>query len=115
MELLSKTQDEVWNFFKKLAWATYEFDQAKQNFGYPTHGESVFPVSPYPQNHFLDSHDPSYSCVSPIVCDYCESSAPEACDCPYRAYVDAISASVEKKINALIDKMIENMKLRIAE
>ena len=27
--LLSKTQDEVWNFFVKLAWDTYEFEQAR--------------------------------------------------------------------------------------
>ena len=25
--LLSKTQDEVWTFFNKLAWDTYEFEQ----------------------------------------------------------------------------------------
>jgi len=27
--LLSQTQDKVWNLFEKLAWDTYEFNQAK--------------------------------------------------------------------------------------
>jgi len=40
--LLSKTQDEVWDFFEKLAWDTYAFEQANENSKYPTHGESVF-------------------------------------------------------------------------
>ena len=26
---LSKTQYEVWDFFEKIAWDTYEFNQAK--------------------------------------------------------------------------------------
>ena len=42
--LLSKTRDEVWNFFEKLAWDTYEFEQARNNFGYPTRSDYVFPV-----------------------------------------------------------------------
>jgi len=46
--LLSKTQDEVWNFFEKLAWDTYKLKQAQKNFGYPLHSESVIPISPYP-------------------------------------------------------------------
>ena len=54
--LLSTTQDEVCDVFKKLAWDAYAFDQAKSNFGYPPHSESVFPVRPYPQDHFLDSY-----------------------------------------------------------
>ena len=37
IELLAKTQDEVWNFFEKLAWNTYAFEQARNNFRYPTH------------------------------------------------------------------------------
>ena len=28
--LLSKTPDEVWDFFEHLAWETWEFDQAKE-------------------------------------------------------------------------------------
>ena len=39
--LLSKAQDEVWNFFEKLAWDTYKLKQAQKNFGYPLHSESV--------------------------------------------------------------------------
>ena len=39
---ISKTQDEIWDFFKKLPWDTYEFEQAKNNFGYPTSNEFVF-------------------------------------------------------------------------
>ena len=50
-----------------------------------------------------------------VFCDYCESSNHDAYNCPYRAYVDAICASVEKKINELINKMVETMKERIAE
>ena len=53
--------------------------------------------------------------MSPVLCDYCESSNHDACNCPYRDYVDAPRASVEKKINELTDKMIENMKKRIAK
>lgn len=113
--LLSKTQDEVWNFFEKLAWDTYEFEQAKNNFGYPLHSESVIPVSPYPQDHFINSHDPSYSCVPPVWCDYCESSAHDACSCLYRDYFDAQCASVEQRLNALTHKVLETMKKRITE
>jgi len=51
--------------------------------------------------------------MSPVLCEYCDSSDHSTCNCPYRAYVDAICASVEKKINELTDKMIENMKMRI--
>jgi len=45
--LLSKTQDEVYDFFEKLAWDTYEFEQAKETFRCPTHGEYVFHGNPY--------------------------------------------------------------------
>jgi len=31
---LSRTQDEFEIFFEKLAWATYEFEQAKGTFGH---------------------------------------------------------------------------------
>ena len=72
--------------------------------------ESIFSVSPYRQDHFIDSYDPSHSYVPPVLCNYCESSNHDACNCPYRAYVDAKCASVEKTINDMTDKMIENMK-----
>jgi len=65
--LFTKTQDKVWDFFEKLAWDTYEFEQARNNFGYPTHSEFVFPVSPCPQDPFIDSHDSSRSYL-PSVC-----------------------------------------------
>jgi len=53
--------------------------------------------------------------MSLVLCDYCESSDHDVLTCPFRAYIDATCASVEKKINELTDKMIENMKVRIAE
>ena len=72
--LLSKTQDDVWDLFSKLAWNIYEFEQAKNNFGYPTSDESVFPANPSPQDHFINSYDPSYYYISPTLCDSYESS-----------------------------------------
>ena len=33
--LLSKTRDKAWDFFKTLAWDTYEFEQARSTLGYP--------------------------------------------------------------------------------
>jgi len=96
-ESLSKTQDEACDFFKKLASDAYEFDQAKQNFGYPTHGKSIFPFCPYPQDHFLDSYAPSYSCVSPALCDYCESSAHDTCNCPYCDLMLMLNVQVWKR------------------
>jgi len=113
--LLSNTQDEVWDFFKKLAWNTYEFEQVKNNFGYPTPNECVFHANPYPHDRFMHSHDPPCSCVSLVLCKYCDSHDQDTCNCPYRAYVDATCASGEKEINELTDKMIENLKVRIAE
>ena len=53
--------------------------------------------------------------MSPIWCNYCESSAHDACSCPYCDYFNAQCASVEKKINELTDKMMEIMKARITE
>ena len=43
--LLTRTQDEVWDFFKKLAWDNFEFEQAKWTLGYRTH-ESAFHAHP---------------------------------------------------------------------
>ena len=57
--LLSKTQDEVWDFFENLGLETYEFEQAKMNLKYPTHAESTFYANPSPQDHFLNPYDPS--------------------------------------------------------
>jgi len=61
----------------------------------------------------MNSHDPFYSCVSPILCEYCDSSDHDTCNCPYRGYADAKCASVEKKSNELAE--LETMKVRIAE
>jgi len=96
--LLSKIQDEIWDFFEKLARNTYAFEQGKNNFGYPTSDESVFLDNPSPHDHFIDSHDSCYSYVSLILCEYCDSYDHDTCNCRYRAYADAICTSVEKKI-----------------
>jgi len=58
---------------------------------------------------------PFQSYVSPALCEYCESSDHDAHACPYLDYVDAICARIEKKINEMTDKMIENMKERIVK
>ena len=113
--LLSKTQEEVWDFFEYLAWDTYEFEQAKMNLKYPTHAESAFYANPYSQGHFIDSHDSSYAAVPPVWCDYCKSSTHDACSCPYRDCFDAQYASLEKRIDELLVKTIEIMKARITE
>jgi len=94
---------------------TYEFEQAKNNLKYPTLDEFIFHANPYHQNHFINSYDPFQSSISPILCEYCDSSGHDTCNCPYCDYVDATYASVEKKLYELTDKMIENMKVRIAE
>ena len=80
--LSTRTQDEVWDFFEKLAWDTYEFEQAKNNFGYLTPNECVFHANPCPHDRFTNSHDPSYSCASPVLCEYYDSSDHDACNCP---------------------------------
>ena len=103
------------DFFVKLAWNTYEFEQARKNFGYTTHTEFVFLVSPCPQDPLIDSHNASHSYLPSVLCNYCESSDHAACHCPYRAYVDATCASVKRKINELADQMVATMKKRIAE
>jgi len=112
--LLSKTQDEVWNFVEKLAWDTYEFEQVSETLGYPTHGE--YGSHPYHQDQFAYSYNHlSYSIVPPILCDYCKSSYHNVHDCPYHDYVDATCVSLGKIINKLTDKMIETMKEKIVE
>ena len=107
IELLSKTQDKVWDFFGKLAWETYAFEQANETFRYPTHGEYDFHANSYPSDHFMNSYDSYNSYMPHVLCDYCESPDHDAHICPYHAYVDATCASFEKKINAMIDQMIE--------
>ena len=82
LALLSRTQEEVWDFFEKLAWDTYEFEQARNTLGYPTPGES-------PQDHFIDSHDSSHSYFPHVLCYYCESSDHDVHTCPYRDCMDA--------------------------
>jgi len=112
--LLSKTQDEVWNFFEKLAWDTYQFEQVSETLGYPTHGE--YASHPYHQDHFAYSYNHSaYSTMFPILCDYCESSDHNVHNCPFHDYVDARCVSLEKTINKLRDKMIKVMKEKIVE
>jgi len=113
--LLSRTQDEVCDFFEKLAWGTYAFEWARNNFGYPTHGEYVFHANPYPQDHFMSSYDPFHSYAPPMLCDYCESSDRDGCNYTYHAYVDAKCVSVEKTIKDMTDKMVDKMKDRVAE
>jgi len=54
IELLSKAQDEVWNFFEKLAWETTAFEEANETFRYLTHGEYDFYANSHPPNHFLN-------------------------------------------------------------
>ena len=48
IQLLSKTQNEVCDFFETLAWDAYAFEQGRNNFGSPTHSESVFHANPSP-------------------------------------------------------------------
>ena len=55
--LLSKTQDEVWNFFEKLACAAYEFDQAKETLRYPPCGECAFLVNLHQHDHYINSYN----------------------------------------------------------
>ena len=94
--MLSKTQDEVWNLFEKLAGDTYQFKQVNEILGYPTYGE--YASHPYHQDHFAYSYNHlSYSIVSPILCDYCESSNHNVHNCPYHDYVDATYVTLEKQ------------------
>jgi len=60
--VLSRTQDEVWDFFEKLAWDTYEFEQPESTLRYPTQGKYASYANTYHQDHF-NSHDPSYTYV----------------------------------------------------
>jgi len=60
-------------------------------------------------------YDPFHSYVRPVLCDYCEFSDHDGCNCSYRAYVDAECISVEKMIKDMTDKKVETMKERVAE
>jgi len=53
--------------------------------------------------------------MSPVLCNSCESSDHDVLTCPFHAYVDVSCANVEKKINELTDKIIENLKVRTTE
>ena len=53
--------------------------------------------------------------MSPVLCEYCESSYPDACNYRHHDYVDATYASVEKTIIDMIDKMAKDKKKRIAK
>jgi len=112
--LLFETQNEAWDFFEKLAWEIYAFEQANESFKYPTHGEYDFHVNSYPLDHFVNSYGLSYSYMPSALCDYCEYSNHDAHTCPFRTDVDATCASFEKNINELTYQMIETMKVRIA-
>ena len=48
IELLFKTQDEVWDFFEKLGLETYAFEQANETFKYPTLGDYDFQAKQIP-------------------------------------------------------------------
>ena len=82
---------------------TYAFEPANKTFRYPTHGESIVLANPSHQDYFMDSNDPYYYYMPPVLCDYCKSSNHDAHTCPYRAYIDATCANFETKINELID------------
>ena len=114
--LLSRTKNGVWNFFEKLAWDTYEFEQARGTLRYLTYGEYTFHATPQHQDHFRDSYDqPSRSCVIPSWCNYCESFDHDVHNCSYHDYVDVTCASLLRAIYELTDKMIETMKETIVE
>jgi len=98
-------------FLEKLAWDTYQFEQVSETLGYSTHGE--YASHPYHQDHFAYSYN--YSIVSPILCDYYESSDHNVHNCPFRDYVDATCVRLEKTINKLTDKMIKTMKEKIVD
>lgn len=98
--LLTRTQDEVCDFFENLTWDNYEFEQAKATIGYTIH-ESAFHVNPYHRDHFGNSYDPSPAYMPPTLCDYYESSDHDAYSCICRAYVDAKHASMEKRLNEI--------------
>jgi len=90
------------------------FEQANETFRYPTHGEYDFQANSYHSDHFVNSYNPSYNCVPPVLCDCCESPDHDAYTCPFRVCVDATCVSFQKKINDMTDQMIEIMKVRIA-
>jgi len=88
IELLSKTQDEAWDFFEKLAWKTCVFGHANETFRYLIHREYDFQANSYASDHFMNSNDPYCYYMPHVLCDYCESSYHDAHTCPFCAYVD---------------------------
>ena len=113
--MLSKTPNEVWDFFKKLVWETYAFEQANKPFRYPTQGKYEFHANSYPPYQFMNCSDPFHSDMLSVLCDYFESPYHDAYTCPFRDYIDDTYASFEKKINEMTDQMVETIKVRIAE
>ena len=85
------------DFFEKLTWETYAFEQANEAFRYLIHGDYDFQANSYPSDHFMDSYGPPYSGVLPILCDYYGSSDHDAHTCPFRTFVDATCVNFEKK------------------
>jgi len=59
----------------------------------------------------MNSYDPSYYYMPPILCDYCESTNHDAHTCPHHAYVDATCASLEKKINEMTDQLLHGLNI----
>ena len=84
---------------------TYVFGQANAPFRYLTHGEYDFEANSYPSDHFMNSNDPYYYYMPPVLYSNCEFSYHDAHTCPYRAFVDATCASFEREINELTYQM----------
>lgn len=92
---------------------TYKFELARETLEYPTHGEYAVPTNPYHQDHIMNSYDPSYYYVSPILWDYFESSDHNVHNHPYRDYQIMLMLRVQvlkKKINELTNRMVKTMK-----
>ena len=53
--------------------------------------------------------------MSPILCDYCNSSDHNVHNCRYHDYVNATCMSLGKTIDKLTDEIIETMKEKIIE
>ena len=63
----------------------------------------------------MNSNDPYYYYMPPVLRDYCESSDHATRNCPYCAYVDATCACIENTVNDMTDRIIETMKERITK
>ena len=79
--------------------------------GYPIHSEYVNPANLHHQKNIIDSYDHQYySCVPPILCDYCESFHHNSYNHPNGDYVDTRCQSLGKTINEMTDKLVETIK-----